>query len=143
MPQPGFVRVEFECPEELHREIDLALQDILAGKSGRLRSLERDVAAIETRAMRALDRIVAAIEAHDSGQTRRLVRFLAGLYNSQTFPFELDALRGLDDELADACLDYLNYDRLGRREVHQHLPGGDRQLHGWIKRDGFWPDDWR
>jgi hypothetical protein len=142
MPQPGFVRVEFECPAELRPQIDLALQEILAGHSGRLRSLERDVVAIETRAMRALDRIVTAIETHDSGQTRRLVRFLAGLYDGRTFPFELDELRGLDDELAAACLDYLNYDRLGRREVHAHLSGGDRQLHAWIKRCGFWPDDW-
>jgi hypothetical protein len=94
------------------------------------------------RAMRALDQIVAAIECGVSGQTGRLVRFLAGLYNSQQFPFELSELRGLDDQLALACLEYLNYDRLGRAEVHRHLPGGDAQLHGWIRACGFWPASW-
>ena len=31
--------------------------------------------------------------------------------------------------LANACLDYLNYDRLGLAEVHKHLTYGDRALH--------------
>jgi hypothetical protein len=58
------------------------------------------------------------------------------------FPFQLSELRGLDDELAMACIEYLNYDRLGKREVHRHPPGGDQQPHAWIKRCGFWPQEW-
>lgn len=27
----------------------------------------------------------------------------------------------------------MNYDRLGKREVHHHLAGGDRELHQWLK----------
>ena len=64
-------------------------------------------------------------------------------YNSETFPFELDELRGLDEALAIACLEYLNYDRLRRTKVHEHLPGGAAQLQGWMKRFGLWPEDWR
>jgi len=46
-------------------------------------------------------------------------------------------LRVLDTELANACLDYLNYDRLGRREVHRHLSSGERDLQRWIDDYGI------
>jgi hypothetical protein len=35
-------------------------------------------------------------------------------------------------DLANACLDYLNYDWLGN-EVHKHLRNGARALHRWLK----------
>ena len=57
-----------------------------------------------------------------------MVCFLAGVYNGTDYPFDLTELRGLDTELANACLDYLNYDRLGEREVHKLLAHGDRDL---------------
>jgi len=69
----------------------------------------------------------------------RLVRFLAGLYNGSDYPFDLTDLRALDTRLANACLDYLNYDRLGKAEVHKHLQGGDRQLNQWIEDVGLEP----
>jgi hypothetical protein len=34
--------------------------------------------------------------------------------------------------LANACINFLNYDRLGKQEVHHHLAGGERQLHQWL-----------
>jgi hypothetical protein len=40
---------------------------------------------------------------------------------------------GLDTRLADACLDYLNHDRLGKKEVHKHMVNADRDLHRWIE----------
>ena len=61
-----------------------------------------------------------------TGSARRLVRFLAGVYNGQVHPFDPTELRGLDTSLANACLDYLNYDRLGHREVPKHLSNGER-----------------
>ncbi|EQD69869.1 hypothetical protein B1A_06596, partial [mine drainage metagenome] len=69
-----------------------------------------------------------------TGQARRLVKFLAGVYNGEDYPFDLGELRALDTALANACLDYLNYDRLGKREVHKHLKSGDRDLHRWFER---------
>ena len=42
-------------------------------------------------------------------------------------------LRALDCGLANACLDYLNYDRLGQREVHRHLSNGDVERQQWIE----------
>ena len=76
-----------------------------------------------------------AIEEHPgTGQTGRLVRFLAGVYNGGNFPFDLTDLRALDAELANACIDYLNYDQLGKVEVHTHLPDGGRQMQ-WFMRN--------
>ena len=75
-----------------------------SGPGGRL-------AWIVRRAMAALEKIETAIEAYPrTGQARRLVKFLAGIYNGEDYPFDLTELRALDTELANACLDYLNYD---------------------------------
>lgn len=49
------------------------------------------------------------------------------------YPFDRTELRGLDTALANACLDYLNYDRLGLAEVHKHLANGERDLHRWLE----------
>lgn len=102
--------------------------------------LAHDEGEIVSRAMAALERIEEAIEAHSgTGQARRLVKFLAGVYNGDDYPFDLGQLRALDTALASACLDYLNYDRLGRREVHRHLSGGDTELQRWIDDYGLRP----
>ena len=39
--------------------------------------------------------------------------------------------------MSNACLDYLNYDRLGKREVHKHLTSNESDLHRWMERDGL------
>jgi len=94
--------------------------------------------------MDALRVIEASITAHPTtGQSKRLVRFLAGVYNGQDYPFDLTELRGLDTRLANACLDYLNYDRLGKKEVHRHLSNGDRDLQRWIEDYGIKPAETR
>jgi len=113
------VHVEADIPVSQRDEFDQAMIGILAGERLRMDALERDENAIETRALSALKVIESAISEHPTtGGARRLVRFLAGLYNGQDYPFDLTELRALDMRLANACLDYLNYDRLGLREVH-------------------------
>lgn len=117
------------------RELREAWEEIVTGKKlARTEALEHGVEAIMERARGALEVIERAIREHPTtGQAGRLARFLAGVYNGSDFPFELTELRALDTELANACLDYLNYDRLGKREVHHHLSGGDRELHQWFR----------
>ena len=100
----------------------------------------RDEGEIVSGAMAALQRIEESIEAHPgTGPARRRVKFLAGVYNGEDYPFDLGEQRALDTELANACLDYLNYDRLGKREVHKHLQNGDRDLHRWLERYDLLP----
>jgi hypothetical protein len=119
------------------QELDAAWREIIAGKQPRTEVLERDHAAITSRALVALENIETAIRQNPTtGQAGRLVRFIAGVYNGQDYPFDLTDLRALDTRLANACLDYLNYDRLAKREVHRHLSRGDRELHQWIEEYG-------
>ena len=123
------------------RELQEAWQEIVSGKKlARAAALEHGLDAIMERARGALEMIERSIREHPgTGQAARLVRFLAAIYNGYDFAFDLTELRGLDTELANACLDYLNYDRLAKREVHHHLAGGDRALHGWMKDCGVEP----
>jgi hypothetical protein len=68
-------------------------------------ALDRDLAAIRIRGMTALQEIEKAINDHpNTGGAKRLVRFLAGVYNGQDYPFDLTELRGVDTRLANACL---------------------------------------
>jgi hypothetical protein len=114
-------------------ELTAAYEEIVSGKRTRISTAADDTLEVMERARTGLQRIVKAIEAHPgTGQSRRLVRFLAGVYNGGDYPFDLTDLRALDPELANACIDYLNYDRLGKVEVHTHLPDGGRQMEWFI-----------
>lgn len=92
------------------------------------------IARVMHRAIEALEVIATSIRNHPhTGQSRRLVKFVAGCYNGTDYPFNLTELRGLDTRLASACIEYLDYDRLAIREIHYYLPNGDRTLHQWLK----------
>lgn len=123
------------------RELHESWEEIVTGrKLARTEALEHGVEAVMERARTTLRMIETAIREHPTtGQAGRLVRFLAGVYNGSEFPFDLTDLRALDTELANACLDYLNYDRLGKREVHHHLSGGDRELQQLFRDYGIEP----
>jgi hypothetical protein len=121
------------------QELQGAWQEIVTGrKLAHSEELEYRVEAVMERARTALQIIETAIR-QGGGQARPLVQFLAALYNGHDYVFDLTELRALDTVLANACLDYLNYDRLGQQEVHHHLSGGDRELKGWIECHGIEP----
>ena len=121
-------------------ELTAAYQEIVSGERTRIATAANDGIEVMERARTGLLRIVKAIEEHPgTGQARRLVRFLAGVYNGGEFPFDLTDLRALDVELANACIDYLNYDRLAKAEVHTHLPDGGRQMEWFIAQHGIRP----
>jgi hypothetical protein len=139
-PSGKKVHVEADIPASQLDEFERIIAAIAAGERPRMDTLARDEGEIVVRAMSALERIEAAIEAHPgTGQARRLVKFLAGVYNGEDYPFDLGELRALDTELGNACLDDLNYDRLGKREVHKHLKNDDRDLHRWLERYDLLP----
>jgi hypothetical protein len=98
-------------------ELTAAWREIIAGKLPRLNAAATDEDGIMERARVGLQRIVNAIEDHPgSGQSARLIKFLAS-----------------------ACMDYLNYDRLGKAEVHTHLTGRGNSRHGLMTL-GFYPN---
>lgn len=65
-----------------------------------------------------------AVAHRDSGQPKRIAKFLLGLYNGDRFPFDLTDLRGLDGELFDDCLLVLRMDFWCDREVHRYFEDG-------------------
>jgi hypothetical protein len=141
-PRPKKIAVTLEVANDAQAmELNDAWQEIVSGqKPERTAALEHGVDAVMERARPALEIIETAIREHPTtGQAGRLVRFLAGLYNGQDYPFDLTDLRALDTRLANACLDYLSYDRLGKQEVHRHLAGGDRDLNRWVVAYGIEP----
>jgi hypothetical protein len=139
-PFPMTVHVQAEIPVSQRDEFERALVDIIAGERPRMDTMDRDLAAIKSRAMAALAVIENAMrENPTTGHAKRLVRFHAGLYNGQDYPFDLTDLRGLDTNLANACLDYLNCDRLGIAEVHKNLAQGERDLHRWLEQYAIEP----
>lgn len=122
------------------KELNAAYLEIMSGKLTRLNAAAVEVDEIVERAMSALQVILKAIKEHrGTGQGRRLVRFIAGLYNGGDYPFDLTDLRALDTDLASACIDYLNYDRLCKVEVHSHVPGGGPQVERWFDDVGIVP----
>jgi hypothetical protein len=135
------IQLHFDVADESQAaELSAAWQEIVSGKRTRLATAAEDVNEIMERAMTGLQRIVKAIEENPgTGQTGRLTRFLAGVYNGHEFPFDLTDLRVLDTDLANACIDYLNYDRLAKAEVHTHLPDGGRQMQWFIAQHGIRP----
>ena len=142
MNTPKKIAVTLEVTNSVEaQELKNAWQEIVTGrKLVRTEALEHGTETVMERARTALQLIETAIRQNPTtGQAERLVRFLAALYNGYDYAFDLTELRALDTALANACLDYLNYDRLGQQEVHHHLSGGERELQGWIERYGIGP----
>ncbi len=131
------VRVEADIPISQRDEFERAIVDIIAGECPRMDALVQDLAAIKLKAMAGLQTIEKAINDHPTtGGAKPVMRFLARHYNGQDYPFDLTELRGLDTNLANSCLDCLNCDRLGIREVHNLLANGERDLHRWLEE--YW-----
>ena len=137
---PGMMRFEVEIPEEASVEFDLMMYELFTGQRDRPEQFKQDDAAIAARAAEALATIVAAIRAHPgTGQAGRLVQFLAAVHNGADYPFDPSALRALGARLANACLAYLNYDRLAVNDLNTHLGDGGRELRQWIRAYGLQP----
>lgn len=138
-PAPDVSAQDFTGLSEAELErFKAEIRQVLVMLRPRALAEEQSVRRIKHRAMVAIDTISSSIEHHpETGQSRRLVKFVAGCYNGDDYPFDLTNLRALDTALAQACLDYLDYDRLGVLEVHHHLPGGERMLRRWIHDYGL------
>jgi hypothetical protein len=68
-------------------------------------------------------------------------RSRAGQCDGNCYPFDLSNWRPLDTALANACLDTLNYDRLGVCDLDRHLAdgGAEVEVEGWIRDYGYIP----
>ena len=108
--------------------------------SGRYRA---EIAATQdavTDGIAALHRLLERVKQHwHTGQSRRIVTFLAGMYNGTDFPFDLTELRGVDRDIAADALAVLRLDSLGQREVHRYVENGDAIWRDLIEDYGLKP----
>jgi hypothetical protein len=134
------VSIQITLPETMRKELFLAVKEILNGRLERTQQLEQDTESVRAAAMQGLETLAKTLDTHKgTGQAKRIARFLGAIYNGYEYNFDLTDLRLLDTDLANACLAYLNYDRLGKFEVHEHLPGGGVQLNRWLAESGLTP----
>ena len=134
------VSFQATIPASMRDELALAVREIIYGRHPRMQVLEGEREAISRAGMRGLQTLGAALDSHPgTGQCRTIAQFLAALYNGYEYTFDLTYLRGIDTELANACLDYLNLDRLAIDEVHNYLAGGANQLDRWFEENGVEP----
>jgi hypothetical protein len=88
----------------------------------------------------ALNRLLERVRQHwHTGQSRRIVTFLAGLYNGTDYPFDLSELRGVDRDIADDCLAVLRLDTLGHKAVHEYVEDVERTWPELIEDYGLKP----
>lgn len=100
-----------------------------------------DSEAWAPRAAHAYARLLHLAETRDSGQVRRIARFLASTYDGATFPLDPFELRGVDIAISDdmlACLDAL---RWGKADLFKLVPDGERRVLAVCAAWGFhWPE---
>jgi hypothetical protein len=85
----------------------------------------------------AFGRLLEMAEDEDSGQIRRIARFLAATYNGHAFPFDLFELRAVDVELSDDMLCCLDALRWGRADLYTLVPDGAARMRAVIARWGL------
>jgi hypothetical protein len=90
----------------------------------------------------AFARLLHLAEERDSGQIRRIARFLAAVYNGEAFRLDPFELRAVDIAISDDMLLCLDALRWARADLHTLVPDGDARMRTVIERWGLqWPAD--
>lgn len=101
----------------------------------RMQVMQHQRAAVQASGLPALCRLVIVAQ-RNSGQSGVVARFLLGLYDGRTYPFNLTELRGLDQELHSDCMAVLIMDWSPEREVHEMIEGGHHIFQSLIAQWG-------
>ena len=75
----------------------------------------------------ALEHLICVDQGH-SGQSHHLRRLLLALYNGDSWPFEMQRLRGLDPALQADALAVIQMATYSGHEIHTFIEGGDALL---------------
>lgn len=89
----------------------------------------------------AFQRLLQLAETRDSGQVRRVARFIAATYNGEAFPLDLFELRAVDEAIGDDMLLCIDALRWGQADLHRLVPAGERRVREVIELWGLkWPE---
>ncbi len=137
----GARRYVLQVPQESVPVAQACLEDLMNARYQRQVAAEQDVISA---GIAALHRLLERVAQHwHTGQSRRIVAFLAGLYNGADYPFDLTELRGVDRDIAQDCLALLALDTRGIKEVHRYIENGDAKWMAMIEDYGLKPAERR
>jgi len=104
----------------------------LAKKIEDIQNQQREVISI---GKPALFRLVE-VARRNTGQSIKVRRFLLGLYNGHSFPFDLTEFRGLDESLFNDCIKVLTMDaRATVKEIHLYIDQGEELFKEWARAE--------
>jgi hypothetical protein len=140
------IRVEVEIERGQEPEFRQMLAELVLGTRPRSAAIAEEIDQISELAGDALDTIFEALSRDPaSGRapgprlSRRLVRFLAAVFEPTRFLLDVSELRAMDPVLSRACIDCLNYFRLGLRELPELRPHTRNQLPTLLEKYGVRP----
>lgn len=105
------------------------------------RDFEGESRVAQAKAAQALGRLLHLAETRDSGQVRRVAKFIAALYDGEAYPVDLFELRDVDAQISDdvlACIDAL---RWGRADLYKLVPDGRKRIEAVIRDWGIAPPE--
>ena len=139
-PGSDTVHIELDLDSAYELEFREMLGELLSGKRRRSMEIAAETDRVATLAAQAHDFILEAItRAPETGkapgprQRRRLVHFLAALYEPTKFRLDVSDLRAMDPDLSRACIDCLNYYRLGLKDVSELRPDARETVYELFK----------
>lgn len=102
-------------------------------------ALRKDAAT--AKGAHAFARLLHLAETSDTGQARRIARFIASTYNGDAFPLDLYELRAVDEAIGDDMLLCIDAVRWAKADLHGLVPDGDRRVRVVIDLWGItWPE---
>jgi hypothetical protein len=91
------------------------------------------------RAAQSFARLLKIAEDSDSGQARRVARFIAATWNGESFPLDLFELRAVDVDIADDMLACIDAIRWAKADLWTLVPVGEQRVARVISTWGFTP----
>jgi hypothetical protein len=126
---PDMIHIEVDIERAHEAEFREMLTELVVGRRPRSAALAQETEQMAELAIQALDSILEALlrdpatgRAPGPRQCRRLVRFLAALCEPARHQLDLSDLRAMDPVYSRACIDCLNYFRLGLQEASEWRP---------------------
>jgi hypothetical protein len=127
----GARRYVLQVPADAVPTAQACVEDLMTGRYRAAVAAEQEAVAA---GIAALHRLLERVKTHwHTGQFRRIVTFLAGLYNGTDYPFDLTEFRGVDRDIAADCFAVLKLDSLGHKKVHRYVDNGDAIWRDLIK----------
>lgn len=94
------------------------------------------------RSVQAFARLLELAETRESGQIRRVARFIAAVYNGDAFPWDPYDLRTVDVGIGDDMLCCLDALRWGRADLHTLVDDGNARVLAVLARWSMaWPGE--